>query len=480
MNNSSAKSLIINFIYSSSYQILRIVLPLVTLPYVSRVMGADSLGVYSYTSSVATYFAMLAFLGFENYGNRLIASKRQSQDELNYSFTSAYLFQLFSSALALLLYVIYLLVFCKSNKEVAFFQIFYVLAEVVNVSWLYYGLEKIKKITTISMAVRIISAVLIFALVHSPADVTKYTVICSGSILLSMVLSWIGIHHYVRFVPVKIADIFSHAKECVLLFFPVLVISIYRTMDKIMLGHMATMSQVAIYSNADKIVELPYGIIAALGGVMLPRMTYLVSTGQINKSNKYIEISLEFMLCASCGIAFGLMAIANVFSPVFFGKEFVSCGNLIILISPMILVRACANVVRTQYLLPNHRDRDYITSIVIGVFINLTVNALLIPHLASFGAAIGTLMTEVFVAGYQIYVCRKDIPVLKYTFQNWPFLLAGLFMFVPVFLFGKVHGATVTTLLLQVGIGVLIYCGLAGIYIWFCRREYRSLLHLKR
>ena len=100
------------------------------------------------------------------------------------------------------------------------------------------------------------------------------------------------------------------------------------------------------------------------------------------------------MMFLACGMAFGMMATGEVFAPVFFGQEFMSCGRLIMIIAPMVIVRACANVVRTQYLLPNKRDKDYIISLLIGVLINLVVNALLIPAWRSKGAAVGTLLAE--------------------------------------------------------------------------------------
>ena len=100
---------------------------------------------------------------------------------------------------------------------------------------------------------------------------------------------------------------------------------------------------------------------------------------------------MRFMLFMACGMAFGMMAVGKVFAPVYFGKEFIACGTLIMVIAPMVIVRACANVVRTQYLLPNKRDKDYIISIVIGVVINLIFNTLMIPMWESTGAAIATL-----------------------------------------------------------------------------------------
>lgn len=465
MKKNHPPSLVMNFIYNAAYQIMNIFLPLVTVPYVSRVLGAEKLGVYSYTYAVASYFAIAAYLGFENYGNRMVARNRDNKEVLDRTFSGAYYFQLVSGLCACGAYVVYLIFFCRQNRETARLQILYIASQAVNISWFYFGLEQFKKTAFRSMAVRLISTAAIFVFVKGPGNIAEYTLICAGSALLGSVCLWLNLHKYVSFVKVPVREILIHARGCLILFFPVLIINVYRSMDKIMLGQLADMKEVAIYSNADKIVELPYGVIAALGVVMLPRMTSFVASGEVEKSRRYIEESMRCMMFMACGMAFGMMAVGQVFAPVFFGREFISCGYLIMTIAPMVIVRACANVVRTQYLLPNNRDRDYMISLLVGVVINLVVNWTLIPVLKSQGAAIGTLLAESFVAVYQIAVCRKEIPVIRYTLQNWFFLVAGAFMFLTVFLLGKDREPSVPLLVIQICLGCVIYILIAGGYL---------------
>lgn len=478
MSKGEAKGVISNFIYNLIYQVVKMILPLITIPYVSRVLGAENLGIYNYTYSVAIYFAMLAYLGFENYGSRLIAQKKNNTIELNKAFTGAYCFQLLSSILAIMLYIVYMVCFCKANRLIAWIQLIYISSEFFNISWLYFGLERFKKTAIINIFVRLLSFIVIISFVKGRDDLPIYTASCASSLMISALLLWPGVFKHVRFVKVTLKDIWNYGKGSVLLFFPVLVISVYRSMDKIMLGQIASMTEVALYANADKIVEIPYGIITALGVVMIPRMTNFISTGQYEKSLKYIEVSMRFMTCLACAMAFGMMGVGKVFAPVFFGKEFIASGPLIMIIAPMVIIRACANVVRTQYLLPNKRDKDYIVSIIIGVFINLGLNSLLIPRWMSAGAAIATLFAESFVALYQIVVCRRDIPVVRYTLRNWYFVVAGAIMFVPVYMFGEMNGPSVSTLLIQIAIGVITYLIIAGTYLYKNEKKlFQSILN---
>ena len=399
-------SLIVNYIYNVVYQILNILVPLITVPYASRVLGAEKLGIYSYTYAVASYFAIAAYLGFENYGNRMIARDRDNRELLNRSFSGAFYFQLVAGISACGAYLIYLLFFCRVNKMVAAVQLLYIGSQAININWFYFGLEQFRKTVFRSILVRILSVVAILFLVKKPSDIIIYTMICAGSALFGSVFLWLNLGKYVKFVKVSIQEILIHARRCLVLFFPVLVINIYRSMDKIMLGQMTDMREVAIYSNADKIVELPYGVIAALGVVMLPRMTNFVASGQQNRSKRYIEKSMQFMMMLSCGMAFGMIATGRYFAPLFFGGEFWFCG-----------------------------------------------------------AAIGTLLAESFVAIYQLMVCRKEIPVIRYTLQNWFFVVAGAVMGVSIYMMGQNRKVTVILLTVQICAGIFIYGGLSMGYL---------------
>lgn len=475
---STSRIIVRNFIYITFYKVMRMILPLITIPYVTRVLGAEKLGIYDYTYSVVTYFQMFAFLGFENYGSRLIAEHRKDKIEMSKVFSAAYYFQVFFSILALSAYVVYLNFFCKENKDIAWIQSLYIISELFNISWLYFGLEKFKVTSLVNIIARLVSFVGIFVFVKNREDLLLYSIFCAGTLLFSSLVLWAGAFKYIKFKSIVLKEIWKYGKGSLLLFFPVLVINIYRTMDKIMLGNIVGMSEVAIYSNADKIVEVPYMILASLGVVTLPKMTNFALDGKIEKTKYYIEKSMRIIMFMACGMAFGLMGIGKVFAPVFFGKEFIKSGILIMVIAPHVIFRGNANVVRNQYLLPQKRDKDYIVSIVMGAIINFAFNSIFIPLWGAVGAACATLLVESFVALYQIFICRKEIPVVRYTTSNLFFIVAGAIMFVPVYIYGNNHDASILTLVIQVFMGILIYLGIAGVFIY--RKEkgiINSFLH---
>ena len=468
---STPRTIAKNFLYTTFYKVLRIILPLVTIPYVTRVLGAEMLGIYDYTYSVVIYFQMFAFLGFENYGSRLIAENSNDKEGINKAFSAAYYFQLIFCVIALAGYILYIVFFCKNNVEIAWVQSLYIIAEFFNISWLYFGLEKFKITSVVNIVARLVSFAGIFIFVKTKNDLMLYSIFCAGTLLLSSLILWIGAFKQIRYVKATLREIFQYGKGALVLFFPVLVINIYRTMDKIMLGNIVGMAEVAIYSNADKIVEVPYMILASLGVVTLPKMTNFAQKGEIEKTKYYVEKSMRVIMFMACGMAFGMMAVGKVFAPVFFGIEFVASGVLIMVIAPHVIFRGCANVVRNQYLLPQKRDKDYIISILVGVVINLIFNSIFIPHWGSVGAACATLLAESFVALYQIFICHKEIPVVRYTLSNTFFLIAGFIMFVPVYLYGNIHTATIPTLLIQIVMGVIIYLLIGGGFFCFKEKE---------
>ena len=143
--NSSAKK---NFIYSSIYQVLVLVLPLITTPYVSRIFGAENLGVYSYTNTIAQYFVIFAMLGLNNYGNRAVAMARDNQDELDAVFSEIYTMQVVTGILSLVLYLVYALIIAREYKVYSMILTLYVLSAVFDINWLFFGLEKFKLTVT--------------------------------------------------------------------------------------------------------------------------------------------------------------------------------------------------------------------------------------------------------------------------------------------------------------------------------------------
>lgn len=452
------KSLQKNFLYNVLYQILLVILPLITAPYISRTLGATAVGVYSYTYSVAYYFLLIAMLGIGNHGNRRIAAVRDDRKKLDKTFSSIYSLQVITFSIAILAYAIYLVLFVKDNRLIVLLQLIYVTSGLFDIGWLFFGLEQFKLTVARNTLIKISTVVLMFVFVHKPSDLWKYTLIMSAGTLFSQAYLWLYVKKYVSFEKCSVKEITSNIKPVLILFIPVLAYSIYKVMDKIMLGNMSSYDQVGFYNNAEKIINIPMGIITALGTVMLPRMSNIVANGDKKRVDDYIRISAKLVTLLSSAIAFGLMGVSSVLAPVFFGDEFIACGEIIRLLSVTVFFIAWANVIRTQYLIPNKRDSIYLTSTMVGAILNLIINWMLIPKYQANGAAFGTIVAEFSVMLVQMVAVKNELPMRKYIMSYSPILIIGLIMAVLVDRIGIKLGVSVSTLAIQILAGGFFFC----------------------
>ena len=302
-----------NYLYNVIYQLLILILPLITAPYLSRVVGAQGVGIYSYTYSIVYYFMLICLLGVNNYGNRCIAKTKSNKDEMSRTFWGIYAFQLLMGFLMIFIYLVYVFCFESEYKTIALIQSLYIVSSVFDINWFYFGLEEFKLTITRNSFVKIGSVILIFIFVKSSSDLWKYTLIMSGMTVLSQLLLWGFIKKRIKFVKIKKEDILKHIKPNFILFVPVIATSIYRVMDKIMVGSMSTVTEVGYYENAEKIINVPLALISALGTVMLPRISnILVQTDNDDAENKidnYIDKSTSLIMFMSFGMSFGIIAV---------------------------------------------------------------------------------------------------------------------------------------------------------------------------
>lgn len=453
---------IVNYIYNLVYQVLMLILPLITAPYVSRVLGADGIGTYSYTYSVAAYFALFALLGINNYGNRSIAICRDEPERLNQTFWSLYRLQLTCSMIVMAVYVGYVALFVTENKTVAYLQTLYLLSVALDINWCFFGLEQFKVTLARNAIVRLLTVGCVFLFVKSANDVYIYALIMLIGTVISQAALWLYLPRYIHFRKTGWRDMLPHIRPDLVLFIPAVAISVYKMMDKIMLGSMSTNAQVGFYQNTENIMLVAISLTNALGTVMLPKVSNLTAKGESDQVRHYVYLSLKAMTVLSMGLMFGIMGVADTFMPLFFGEEFAVCGELAFYIAPSILFIAWANIIRTQYLIPRQQDREYTVSVIVGAAVNFVANFILIPRMQALGAVIGTVMAEFSVMLLQVLLVRKELPVGKTLLKNLVYALPGLLMFAVIRVMKGLSLGGVKLLLLQVvggGLVFLIGCG---------------------
>lgn len=454
-----------NFLYNIVYQILIMILPFITAPYLARVIGADGTGLYSYTYSIANYFVLFAMLGINNYGNRRIAQVRDEKEKLSKEFWTIYTMQLVFSSIVSVIYIAYIIFFVRENQLLFILQIFYVISSCFDINWFFFGIEKFKLTVTRNTIIKLISVVSIILLVKKVEDLWIYAMIMALTMLASQLSIWPFLRQYVNFVRPSKKEVLKTIKPCIILFIPVIAVSIYRIMDKIMIGNLSTMEEVGYYEYADKIVGMPIALVNALGTVMLPKMSNLIAKGEKEKSKEYINKSMEFALFLAIPIVFGIIAIADDFVPIFLGEAFAKSATILKALSITIIFIIWANIIKTQYLIPNEKDRDYIVSVILGAIVNLAFNSILIPKYVAMGATIGTILAELSVAGYQTFAVRKQLPIKNYFQYFTKSFLLALVMLIIIFIIPALIPNRIIRMGLQVIVGIGVYAILNRNYI---------------
>ena len=454
-----------NYLYSVSYEIISIVFPLITAPYVTRVLGAKVLGVYSTTQALAYYFVIFAMLGVNRYGNRAIARVRDDREEMSRTFWEIFAFQLFTGTVSVICYVCYCLRYTGEYQLIYTLQIFYVLSGMLNLDWCCYGLERFQLTTLRSLMIRLFSLAGILLFVKDTGDLWIYTLILSLSSILSCLCVMPFLRKEIDFVRPTLRGILRHIKPNLLLFWPVIAISFYSTMDKLMLAYHAESEEVGYYTYAERIVVIPVSFIGALDSVLMPRMSNLFATHQEEKTTKIMDIVMLFAMWLSCAMAFGLAGCAKVFVPWFYGKDFTRCGLFVMLLSITIIIKSWAEALRTQYIIPKGKDMMYVISLTSGAAINLAVNLCLIPVLYGIGAIIGTIAAELSVCVIQFAACSKELRMGHYLRDGMVFCGIGAVMFAAVYALCGLRYSAPITLLIQILTGIMIYVLLSGFYM---------------
>lgn len=450
-----------NISYNFIYQLLILLLPLATAPYLSRVIGAEGIGIYSLSYSVAIYFSYFTVLGLNNYGNRMIASVQDNLEKRSRIFWEIYCMQMFAFLICISFYLVYSLVF-STYTTVALLQIILVLSALFDINWFFFGLEKFKLTVIRNTIVKTITVLLVFLFVKDSGDIYLYIIIMASGTLISQLALWPFIRQYIKFVKIHPTAILKHLKPNLLLFIPVLSVSIYKLMDKVMLGYISNPIELGYFESSERIINVPISLITAVGTVMLPRMSSLISNNKIKESKQYIDNTLYMSLIFGIGAAMGIIVISPDFSVFFYGDDFSRTGIIMQYMAITIIIFACGNVIRTQYIIPKRLDNIYIISAILGAILNFVLNLFLIPRNGAMGAVISTIAAEFVVTFYQLYRVRKEFNYFKYIKHGLMYLVSGLIM---LYLIKKISipRSDLLEILTQVISGLSIY----GILIYF-------------
>ena len=453
------KSIAKNYLYNLTFQVLTVILPLVTAPYVSRVLGAERIGIYSYTLSIVTYFVLVGSLGVALYGQREIAYVQDDKYARIKTFWEIIIMRFITILISA---VVYYFVMVRGEYQ-CYYKILLleIGAAAFDISWFFKGLEDFQKTVTRNIIVRLLSVSCVFIFVKSPADLPKYVLIYSLGNMLGSISLWIYMPRYLKGVRVKNIDIYRHFIPILLLFIPQVSTQVSNVLDKTMLGRLIEdKAEVGFYEQAQKILRILISITTSLGVVMMPRIASTFASGDKKKANYYMRKSITFIFFLAFPLMLGLISIADAFVPIFYGEGYDKVALIMKVISPTMLLIGISNVIGTQYLIPAKRQKEYTTSVLIGLITNFIFNWILITRYSSVGASIATIISETIVVAVQLYFVRKDIHVKELIKLSRRYIVSSLVMYGACCLVKKVVMYGVASIILQIIVGGIVYMGM--------------------
>lgn len=446
-----------NYIYSVIYRIFIMVIPLIVTPHVARVLSVADNGLYAFSTTVALYLTLFGKLGLDHYGSRSIAFYQDDIKKRSQVFFGIYIMQVISSLIAITLYIASIYLFFLEDHLIYWIQLIFVGSILFDISWFFYGMEMFKLTTIRSLLSRGIPIALVFVFVKDKDDLPVFTFLMALSFLLEQLFLFPFVFRYVQKVRVSWKSVAEHILPNLKLFYPLLALSVFHWMNKIILGAMVDNDSVAYYTYAEYLINAPKGFVIALGTVMLPKVTAMVAQNQIDACKQTLVQSMKLTGFISCALCFGIAAVSSTFVPLFFGSRYEPTILLTLELAIVMIPMSITEVAQSLYLIPFKLEHIYIRSVALGAVISVLLNLVLIKYFGASGTVIATLAAEVAVCAYQIIKIRDVYSARQLLDDFGLFILCGLIMFAGVFTLRNLDIQPVLLVLLQVTVGGVLY-----------------------
>ena len=399
-----------NFIMSAS----SIVFPLITFPYISRVLMATGNGKVATASAVITYFNMFASLGIPTYGIRACAKVRDNKEKLSKTVQELLIINSITMLLTLLVFIgtlIWVPEFA-AEKELYIINGIGMVLNMFAITWLYNALEQYAYITVVNMIVKVVSLVLMFLFVKEPKDYVLYGAVTVFASSASYVFNFV---YATKFITLKKSgpyDFRVHMKPIFRFFAMSAATSVYTNLDVVMLQFMQGNTEVGYYNAAIKVKTILVTLITSLGTVLLPRLSYYVKKEKIHDFYRMISKAVNFVVIAGLPVTIYFMLFAGESIQFLAGKGYEGAVAPMVILMPTVLLIGLSNITGIQILTPQNLEQKVLNSILCGAVVDFLLNLLLIPKMASQGAALATMIAEVVVLIVQCLYLRdmiKDI-----------------------------------------------------------------------
>ena len=452
------KSVGLNYILNLSYQLLSILTPIITTPYVSRVLGVTNIGVYSFASSIVAYFVLFATLGTTIYGQREISYCQTDRERRSKSFWSIECISIITTIISLFVYLLFIGISTKNNSILFIILSLSIVNVAIDITWLYQGMEDFPTVVARNFLLRILTVICIFIFVQTEADLLIYVVINVGLTLFGSFYLWIGLGKYVTKIDIKEVSVKEHLPGLLLLFIPTIATTLYTQFDKTMLG-MLTVTSVenGYYEQAMKISKTTLTIVTSLGAVMLPRIGSYYHDGNKDLIIQTLYKSFRFVTLLGCPLSLMLIAVSANFVPWFFGSGYAGVIDVLRILSVHNIIIAYSNVAGMQFLVPTGNQNKLTLSVFVGAAVNVILNYIFIPIWYAVGAALASVLSELIVTVIQMHFIFKILQVNVLFRTTWKYYFASVLMMSVILFENSFMISSLSNTCIMLVTGMLIY-----------------------
>lgn len=446
-----------NYLFNSAFQIFQIFLPLITAPYVSRVLGPTGVGDYAFSNSVVVYFGILGVLGLTQYGNRMIAFYMDEFEKRSQLFWDVFIVRAISVSVALLIYLGVLMLLPRGQRILFLIQAVYLFSVVFDISWFFNGIENFKITVTRSFIIRILSVVSVFVFVKSNDDLWLYALIMVGGTTLGNLTLWPFLKGLIRPPMIKFGRLLTVLKQSMVYFLPGIASSVYLVLNKVMIGVLDSNVAAGYFQQSDQIVRLALSLVTAMNAVLLPRVANEFKNKNFELIEKYIHKSVSLTLFISLPVMFALFELGKVFAPVYFGPGFSEVGNLMAIEGTMVVFIGLNSVVGWQYMMPIGMVTQMSTSVSVGAVVNFVLNVVLIPFFRARGAALSSVLSELVILVIMVAYTKNKLNFANVFNGMWKYVLAAIVMYLTLLVLHAFIPSNVVFLFVGILLGFIVY-----------------------
>jgi len=449
------KSIKRNYIYNVIENVVTILSPIITVPYISRVIGSQGVGRISFAESVMTLFLVGAGFGVSIYGEREVSYVQDDRHKRSVVFWNAFLLKAMIVPVFLIAYLLYVR---KSDDVLVYYLALHIVAEVFAINWYYMGIEEFGFLVLRSVIIRILQIIYIFLFVKNSSDVVTYAMASVYVIILTNASSMLYLPKHLDKVKLKELSPFKCFVPSLVLFLPTIASLVYSVLDKAMLGWIGQdLSENGYYEEAYNLSRMVLTIIISISSVMIPRVGFHFSKNNREELNSLMYKGYRYVFMLGMPMVFGLACVSSNFVPWFFGPGWNPVIPLLVIFAPICLIVGMSNMTGKMYLVSTKRENTYTLTIVVGVVLNLILNFFFISRWKAIGAALASVIAELAVLLIGLFVIRTELSLFQIFKSSIKYLLASIVMSGVLLLESRHLSPSILNTMILVLSGIIIY-----------------------